>query len=94
MISVILAKYWKHLIAAGLVLSSLLFCYLKGYSDANRYWQVRAAKELESRYAQWEETRKHNDTIVNKIHKRRQSQQDDLYDSCLLSGNPMEDKCQ
>jgi hypothetical protein len=93
MIVALLLKYWKPIAAFSLVFSLLFGAYCKGRSDANKSWEARNARELESRYAEWEKTRQANDEIVNKIHKRRQSVQDDTYDTCIMSNNPMEDTC-
>lgn len=92
--SLLLAKYWKHLAVTGLILLVVSGLYLKGRADCNRAHALATEREIARRMAEWEKSRVKIDDKITAIQKHRSSTPvDDDRDSCLLSGNPLETSC-
>lgn len=86
-------KYWKLLTGAAAIIALILGIYYKGYSDAKNYYEALTAQELTKRYQEWQESTIRNSQTTNNLIKARRTKPSDNLDSCILSHNPMRQKC-
>ncbi len=90
-----LKAHWKGLTIAGISIMLLLGSYWKGQRDCAIRHELATQKELQKRF---EEESKERDRLILEKERlerlRKEQSKSDKLDTCILSNDPFEIKCE